>query len=253
MSIGYEAELHSQAGRARRRGSVPERCPAPQFSQSRGGTRGDAIGDQPGGARTRGARRRSALHPHDAQCRLDRSRRAISLARKARFRRARRRKRDRARPRTSANRTVAPHGAARGRADPAGAAVASFCQAYPEIEVEIAANEELVDLAAKGFDAGIRMGQFIAADMVAVRLTPPFPFVVVGSPEYLAGVKGPSASTICVSMPACDYGARTGRSRLVLCRWKQDNRGDRLGAADRLRLPHHAWRGHRRHGACASA
>jgi DNA-binding transcriptional LysR family regulator len=64
--------------------------------------------------------------------------------------------------------------------------VASFCQAYPEIELEIAANEELVDLAAAGFDAGIRMGQFIAADMVAVRLTPPFPFVVVGSPDYLA-------------------------------------------------------------------
>ena len=63
--------------------------------------------------------------------------------------------------------------------------VASFCQAYPEVEVEIAASAELVDLAAGEFDAGIRLGQFIAADMVAVRLTPPFPFVVVGSPEYL--------------------------------------------------------------------
>jgi DNA-binding transcriptional LysR family regulator len=64
-------------------------------------------------------------------------------------------------------------------------AIASFYQAYPEIEVEIAASEELVDLAAEGFDAGIRLGQFIAPDMVAVRLTPPFPFVVVGSPDYL--------------------------------------------------------------------
>src|SRR5438046_593279 len=63
--------------------------------------------------------------------------------------------------------------------------IASFCQAYPEVEVEIAASEELVDIAAGGFDAGIRLGQFIAADMVAVRLTPPFPLVVVGSPEYL--------------------------------------------------------------------
>jgi DNA-binding transcriptional LysR family regulator len=64
--------------------------------------------------------------------------------------------------------------------------IASFCQAYPEIELEIAASEKLVDLAADGFDAGIRLGQFIAADMVAVPLTPPFPFVVVGSPDYLA-------------------------------------------------------------------
>jgi DNA-binding transcriptional LysR family regulator len=69
--------------------------------------------------------------------------------------------------------------------------IASFSQAYPEIEVEIAASEERVDLAAEGFDAGIRLGQFIAPDMVAVRLTPPFPFVVVGSPDYFRGRKRP--------------------------------------------------------------
>lgn len=64
--------------------------------------------------------------------------------------------------------------------------IASFCQAYPEIEVELAASEELVDLAAGGFDAGIRMGQFITPDMTAVRLTKPLPLIVVGSPAYLA-------------------------------------------------------------------
>jgi len=63
--------------------------------------------------------------------------------------------------------------------------LASFCRAYPEVEVEIATNEKLVDLAAEGFDAGIRMGQFLAADMVAVRMSPPFRFMIVGSPEYL--------------------------------------------------------------------
>jgi DNA-binding transcriptional LysR family regulator len=64
--------------------------------------------------------------------------------------------------------------------------IASFCEAWPEIELEIAASDEMVDLAKGGFDAGIRLGQFIAPDMVAVRLTPAFPFVVVGSPDYLA-------------------------------------------------------------------
>lgn len=63
--------------------------------------------------------------------------------------------------------------------------IASFCDAHPEMEVEIAASEQMVDLAGSGFDAGIRMGQFISPDMVAVRLTQPFPFVVVGSPGYL--------------------------------------------------------------------
>jgi DNA-binding transcriptional LysR family regulator len=69
--------------------------------------------------------------------------------------------------------------------------IASFCQAYPEVEVEIAASAELVDLAAGGFDAGIRLGQFIAPDMMVVRLTPPFPLVVVGSPDYLRSRKRP--------------------------------------------------------------
>jgi DNA-binding transcriptional LysR family regulator len=64
--------------------------------------------------------------------------------------------------------------------------IASFCREFPDIEVELAASEELVDLAAGGFDAGIRMGQFIAPDMVAVRLTKPLPFVIVASPAYLA-------------------------------------------------------------------
>jgi DNA-binding transcriptional LysR family regulator len=89
--------------------------------------------------------------------------------------------------------------------------IASFCQAYPKVQVEIAASEELIDLAAEGFDAGIRSSQFIAADMFTVRLTRPFPFVVVGSPEYLAN--GQSASATCVSMPAYAYAARMGRLR----------------------------------------
>jgi len=67
--------------------------------------------------------------------------------------------------------------------------LASFHRAYPDITVEIAASENLTDLAAEGFDAGIRLGQFIAADMIAVRLTPSFPLTVVGSPAYFRRAK----------------------------------------------------------------
>jgi DNA-binding transcriptional LysR family regulator len=63
--------------------------------------------------------------------------------------------------------------------------VVSFCKAYPEVEVEIATSADLVDIAAEGFDAGIRLGQFVEADMIAVRLTPSSPLAVVGSPDYL--------------------------------------------------------------------
>lgn len=69
--------------------------------------------------------------------------------------------------------------------------IGSFCRAYPEIELEIAASPEPVDLATEGFDAGIRLGQFIAADMIAVRLSPPFPLLVVGSRDYLRQRKRP--------------------------------------------------------------
>src|SRR5215510_14729017 len=58
-------------------------------------------------------------------------------------------------------------------------------RAMPAYEELVAASEVLFDIAAEGFDASIRLGQLIAADMVAVRLTRQFPFVVVGSPGYL--------------------------------------------------------------------
>src|SRR3984957_5212636 len=83
--------------------------------------------------------------------------------------------------------------------------IAPFCQAYPDIEVEIAASPDLVDIAAEGFDAGIRLGQFIEADMIAVRLKPSHPLAVVGS--------GRNSSTICAGAPACGCASRTGRSR----------------------------------------
>jgi DNA-binding transcriptional LysR family regulator len=63
--------------------------------------------------------------------------------------------------------------------------IVSFCQAYPDVEVEIAASPDLVDIAAEGFDAGIRLGQFVEADMIALRLKPSHRLAVVGSPGYL--------------------------------------------------------------------
>src|ERR1700748_1160441 len=52
---------------------------------------------------------------------------------------------------------------------------APCCGAYPDVEVEITASADLVDIAAEGFDAGIRLGQFIEGDMIAVRLTASVP------------------------------------------------------------------------------
>ncbi len=63
--------------------------------------------------------------------------------------------------------------------------IAGFCETYPEIELEIYAEDALADLSAGGFDAGVRMGESLDADVIAVRLTGPFRFVAVATPAYL--------------------------------------------------------------------
>jgi DNA-binding transcriptional LysR family regulator len=64
--------------------------------------------------------------------------------------------------------------------------VATFRARHPRIEVEVVIEERLVDIVAEGYDAGVRLSETIERDMVQVRLTDPFRFVVVGSPKYLA-------------------------------------------------------------------
>ncbi|UNK79358.1 LysR family transcriptional regulator [Sphingopyxis granuli] len=63
--------------------------------------------------------------------------------------------------------------------------IAGFCEAYPDIELEIYADDGLADLSAGGFDAGVRMGETLDADVIAVRLTGPFRFVAAAAPAYL--------------------------------------------------------------------
>jgi DNA-binding transcriptional LysR family regulator len=62
----------------------------------------------------------------------------------------------------------------------------TFRARHPRVEVEVAIEEHLVDIVAEGYDAGVRLSEAIERDMVQVRLTDPFPFVVVGAPGYLA-------------------------------------------------------------------
>jgi DNA-binding transcriptional LysR family regulator len=56
----------------------------------------------------------------------------------------------------------------------------------PGLRLEIVVDDNLIDIVAGGFDAGVRFGERLAQDMVAVPLGPPQRFVVVGSPAYLA-------------------------------------------------------------------
>ncbi len=62
----------------------------------------------------------------------------------------------------------------------------SFCAKYPEIELELSLTDALSDILGEELHAGFRLGDRIAQDMVAVRLTPPLPLAVVACPDYLA-------------------------------------------------------------------
>jgi len=60
-----------------------------------------------------------------------------------------------------------------------------FRARHPGVTVEVHVDNRLVDIVAQGFDAGIRLEEFLERDMVHVRLTEAFRFVVAGSPAYL--------------------------------------------------------------------
>lgn len=62
----------------------------------------------------------------------------------------------------------------------------AFRARHPRVEVEVVAENRLVDIVAEGYDAGVRLHEAIERDMVQLRLTKAFRFIVVGAPSYLA-------------------------------------------------------------------
>ena len=67
-----------------------------------------------------------------------------------------------------------------------------FVARYPRVQVELVTDDGMIDIVRDGFDAGIRFGEQVAADMIAVPVGAPQPFVVVASPAYLAAHGAPA-------------------------------------------------------------
>ncbi|MEM4987886.1 LysR family transcriptional regulator [Collimonas sp. H4R21] len=61
----------------------------------------------------------------------------------------------------------------------------------PGLKLEVVATDTLVDIVEQGFDAGIRFGERLSQDMIAVRIKSKFRFTVVGSPSYFEGKQPP--------------------------------------------------------------
>lgn len=70
-------------------------------------------------------------------------------------------------------------------------AIAKLAPQHPDIRIELALDQGLADLAAGRFDAGVRLGELVAKDMIAVRIGPEMRMAVVGAPSWFADRAAP--------------------------------------------------------------
>lgn len=101
--------------------------------------------------------------------------------------------------------------------------IADFCDRYPDVDVEVVGEDAVVDLASSGHDAGIRLGELLEADMISVRLSPPFRMVMAASPAYLARCGRPQQPSD-LKAHSCIRQRIPGRSGLIPWRLQDGNR-----------------------------
>ncbi len=90
-------------------------------------------------------------------------------------------------------------------------AIARLLPDYPDIKVEIMVDYGLTDIVAERYDAGVRTGEQVAKDMIAVRIGPDIRTAVVGAPSYFAGRPPPRvpqdlAQHNCINLRLPTYG-----------------------------------------------
>ena len=89
--------------------------------------------------------------------------------------------------------------------------VARFLAAFPRVTVEIVVEEALIDMVSQGFDAGVRFGETVAQDMVAVPIGPPQRSAIVASPDFLARRARPTRPEQRRDLPCIRFRFSTGR------------------------------------------
>ena len=98
-------------------------------------------------------------------------------------------------------------------------ALAKSLPRYPDIRVEVFIDTDLTDIVEGQFDAGIRLGELVAKDMIAIRVGPDLRMAVVGAPSYFANRKKPRTpqdltSHACINFRSARPGASSrGSSR----------------------------------------
>src|SRR5882724_8550745 len=103
--------------------------------------------------------------------------------------------------------------------------VGRFHRAHPDVVLDIVIDDGISDIVAGRFDAGIRVGERLEKDMIAVRLTPDVPMLAVASPDYLADHGEPKSPTD-LHNHACINWRFPGSGALY--RWEMKKRGKKF-------------------------
>jgi len=104
-------------------------------------------------------------------------------------------------------------------------ALSKFLPRYPDIKVELIIDYGLTDIVAERYDAGVRLGEQVAKDMIAVRIGPDFRMAVVGAPSYFASRPKPKVpqdltAHTCINIRLPTYGG--------IYAWEFEKRGRAL-------------------------
>lgn len=109
----------------------------------------------------------------------------------------------------------------------------AFLAAYPDIELDVSLDEELVDIVERGFDAGLRIGEMVEREMIGVKVSEDLRMAVVGAPAYFAARGKPKHPRELHAHDCINY---RQRSRGVVYRWEFTEDGVDFEVATRGRL-----------------
>lgn len=108
-----------------------------------------------------------------------------------------------------------------------------FLARYPDVRVELFADDGLSDVISGGFDAGIRLGELLSKDMVALPITPPLKMAVLGSPGYFLRHPPPQTPED-LAQHVCVHFRYSGSGKLVEWEFVRDGRVFEVEVGSRL-------------------
>ncbi|RWO10410.1 MAG: LysR family transcriptional regulator [Mesorhizobium sp.] len=103
----------------------------------------------------------------------------------------------------------------------------AFASAYPDIVLEIVIEDRFTDVVEGGFDAGVRLGESLQRDMIAVRIGPNLRGAVVGAPSYFATMPKPRHPHDLVGHRCIRFRFSSG----ILYRWEFEKDGEEIELA----------------------